>query len=176
MGNLKITERDILPVRRDKQQWQDNPGTKYREIVYVNLNVTPTPSPSMSSTPSNTPSMSITPSISMSISVTPSITPSISISPSNTPSISVTPSISESPTLYGFEADIYECNWPLCGSMQGTGVPVLSTNNLTVGNYYYNSDDGAVYHITNTRTPDYGVTISVTTGYGSCDSACNAQS
>lgn len=64
---------------------------------------TPTVTPTISLTPTNTVTPSITKTITPSVSISPSITPSITETPTNTPTISITPSvtptISETPTI-----------------------------------------------------------------------------
>jgi len=63
--------------------------------------VTPTPTPTLTTTPSRTPTHTVSPTISLtpSITTTRSITPTISVTPSITPTISITPSVTPTHSL-----------------------------------------------------------------------------
>ena len=148
------------------------------------MNISPTPTPTISVTPSITPTISVTPSITPTISVTPSITPSItptiSVTPSITPSItttptsSITPSITPSMTPSQTGCVEFVLEWSFVDTDACSGID-LQTNTyytslpFTVGNTLYQNDDcstavtagryviyeGSVYYINNGTIENY---------------------
>jgi len=126
--------------------------------------VSPTPTPSITTTPSVTPSITTTPSVTPTITITPSVTPTISITPTITPTITITPTPTPLPcelvefseftpdgsnvnifSIYqptgGANQDVSICDWINCSyldnSYSGSGglFPYSGTCGIFIGPY-----------------------------------------
>ena len=168
-----------------------------KDQAALNVQVSPSATPSISVTPSVTPSItvspSVTPSITVSVSATPSITPSVTVTPTVSATPSVTPSVSSTPSVtpsvsvtpsptpssaYFYLANIFTCYSGSgvieCGQFIGQTAIYNPSSNFTIGNFYTGSNNRTYQPVSVTTSGSGAITVNGGTGYRSCNLACSS--